>query len=125
VIADSLSWVHSKSDDNMETVRRVLAHRDQHDRPQRGANRPVAPDRDGPHRLGVVKSNLARYPEPGGVVPRYHPEAPTPYRRPTDVDECAAWLVDMLRERSTPMRPHVLIELCPLRLQRTHGLAGE
>lgn len=84
------------------------------------------PDRNGPRRLEVVKTNLCRYPEPLGVVLeepedapgdpaagdvhsgvptiRYTPP-PKPYRAMTKADQCAAWLADYLEEAAEPMRP--------------------
>jgi len=82
------------------------------------------PDRNGPRQLEVVKTNLGRYPPPLGVllvpppgsteeedgVPRLrYTEPPKSYRPPTQVDECAAWLVEYLEHAQEPRQPkHVL-----------------
>jgi hypothetical protein len=94
------------------------------------------PDRNGPRRLEVIKTNLSRYPSPLGVrfveegsgsshrqdgeqdgaaaraVPRvvYGP-APRPYRKPTQTETCAAWLVETLREAGAPLRPKKVMAL--------------
>jgi hypothetical protein len=94
------------------------------------------PDRNGPRRLEVIKTNLCRYPAPLGVrfvedgggssqgpdgaqdgvaawaVPRvvYGP-APKPYRKPTQTEACAAWLVDTLREAAVPQQPKKVLAL--------------
>jgi hypothetical protein len=165
VIVDSLSSIHSKSENSIEDVRRVLTFLNNlaadarcalllihhlrkrsplaaPDRPLsvddfRGSSHIVAisrsviglsvvqtgpqPDRDGPRRLEVVKTNVAHHPEPlglelcphgsDGVRLRYHRHPPVPYQRPTDADECAAWLLEILRENGAPMRPHELVSL--------------
>jgi hypothetical protein len=78
------------------------------------------PDRNGPRRLEVVKSNLARYPEPIGVefLP-LHPtgvlleygDPPGAYESPTKVDLCGGWLLETLEERGEPMRPRDIVSL--------------
>jgi hypothetical protein len=72
------------------------------------------PDRNGPRRLEVVKTNLARYPEPigveflplqpKGVMLRYG-EPPQRYQEPTKVNECAEWLFQTLTEAGEPIKP--------------------
>jgi hypothetical protein len=66
------------------------------------------PDRNGPRRLEIVKTNLARYPEPlgmelkplhpKGVWIEYTTEPPQPYREPTQAEQCAQWLLEALEE---------------------------
>jgi len=78
------------------------------------------PERDGPRRLEVVKTNLARYPEPigveflsqqpTGVVLRYG-EPPQQYHQPTRADECVEWLLRTLKEAGQPMKPAEVVEL--------------
>lgn len=82
----------------------------------------VGPDEDknGPRRLEVVKTNLARYPDPLGMhlVP-LHPtgvlldygEAPTPYHEPTKLDMCVEWLTQVLKDADEPMKPKDVVEL--------------
>ena len=77
------------------------------------------PDRSGPLRLEVVKTNLARYPEPigveflpqhpDGVVLRYG-EPAQQYHQPTKADECAEWLLCTLEEAGQPMKPAEIVE---------------
>ena len=76
------------------------------------------PDRNGPRRLEIVKTNLARYPKPLGLEfkplhPKgawieYSAEPPQPYRQPTKSDECAEWLVGFLHEGGAA-RPQEII----------------
>jgi len=78
------------------------------------------PDRVGPRRLEVVKTNLARYPEPigveflpqhpDGVVLRYG-EPAQQYHQPTKADECVEWLLRTLEEAGQPMKPAEVVEL--------------
>jgi hypothetical protein len=77
------------------------------------------PDRNGPRRLEIVKTNLCRYPPALGVhfeagaegapVLRYG-EPPRPYRPPTRTDDCAAWLLGHLEEAGEPVQPKDVIE---------------
>ncbi len=77
------------------------------------------PDRNGPRRLEVVKTNLARHPEPlgmtfkplhpKGVWLEYSTEPPQPYRQSTKAEECSAWLVSLLEE-SGATRPQEIVE---------------
>jgi hypothetical protein len=77
------------------------------------------PDRNGPRRLEIVKTNLCRYPPALGVafesrgggapVLRYG-DPPRPYRRPTRTDDCAAWLLQHLEEAGEPLRPKDVIQ---------------
>jgi hypothetical protein len=76
------------------------------------------PDRNGPRRLEVVKTNLTRHPEPLGMTfkplhPKgawieYSTEPPQPYRQPTKAEECSAWLVSLLEE-SGATRPQEIV----------------
>lgn len=77
------------------------------------------PDRNGPRRLEVVKTNLVRYPQPigvefvpqgEGVVLRYG-DAPVTYEEPTKLDRCIEWLVTLLEENGEPMKPKEIVEL--------------
>jgi hypothetical protein len=95
------------------------------------------PDRNGPRRLEVIKTNLCRYPPPLGVrfvedgggsrqeepegardgdparaVPRvvYGP-APKAYRKPTQTEACAAWLLKTLQEAGAPLQPKKVLAL--------------
>lgn len=70
------------------------------------------PDRNGPRRLEIVKTNLAAYPESLGVtLQKMHPagvrlaygDKPSPYKEPRKVDECKLWLEELLRDEG-PMR---------------------
>jgi len=85
------------------------------------------PDRNGPRRLEVIKTNLCRYPPALGV--RFvedreegdHGESPVPwvvygpapnaYREPTQAEACAAWLVELLREAGEPLQPREVVAL--------------
>jgi hypothetical protein len=93
------------------------------------------PDRNGPRRLEVVKTNLCRYPEALGVVFEEPPPAdasadraaslpdwdavpvlrytapPKPYREPTQADACAEWLLETLREAGEALRPKDILAL--------------
>jgi hypothetical protein len=81
------------------------------------------PDRNGPRRLEIVKTNLCRYPpalgvqfeSTGGGAPllRYG-EPPRPYRPPTRTDDCAAWLLEYLAEAGGPVRPKDVVEAAKL-----------
>jgi len=72
------------------------------------------PDRNGPRRLEVIKANLCPHPNPlgvrfltgpdGGVALQYT-DSPKPYREPTETEQCAAWLTELLSERGEPVRP--------------------
>jgi len=77
------------------------------------------PDRNGPRRLEIVKSNLARYPEPLGMTfkplhPKgawieYTTEPPQPYQEPTQAEQCAQWLLEALEDGS--VKPKDLEEM--------------
>ncbi len=63
---------------------------------------------EGPRRIEVIKSNIGRKPKPLGFEFRpLHPrgvwlhfgDAPEPPKEPSKVDECAEWIVDVLKER--------------------------
>jgi hypothetical protein len=86
------------------------------------------PDPNGPRRLEVLKAILCRCPPalgvvfesppdpappPGGApgvaelaVPRVrYTDPPTPYRKPTQVDECRTWILQLLRTSDEPLKP--------------------
>jgi hypothetical protein len=78
------------------------------------------PDRNGPRRLEVVKTNLCGYPKPLGVrfedsgsgTPAIcYGDAPRPHREPTQTEECAAWLLETLQEAGEPLRPKEVVAL--------------
>ena len=79
------------------------------------------PDPNGPRKLAVIKSNLARHPDPLGVelVPLpggdhvrvvYDLDAPESYQEPTDRDEAADWLLEYLEDAGEPVPPKQVIE---------------
>jgi hypothetical protein len=77
------------------------------------------PDRNGPRRLEVLKTNLVRHPsalgvvfEAGGEAPilRYT-KAPKPFQEPTQAEECAAWLVEVLEEAGEPLKPKEIVKM--------------
>jgi hypothetical protein len=72
------------------------------------------PDKNGPRKLEVVKTNLGAYPEDIGIVFEQIPpeglrlvygEAPTRYQEPTEQDDAKAWLLEYLEDAGEPMRP--------------------
>jgi hypothetical protein len=84
------------------------------------------PDRNGPRRLEVIKSNLCACPPALGVyfeapaaalgdavgdtpVLRYS-EPPDPYRQRSQIEACSAWLVSYLSEAGRPVRPQDVLE---------------
>ncbi len=76
------------------------------------------PDPNGPRKLKMLKTNLGPYADPlgfefaplppKGVYLKWSLEAPQRYREPTKEDECAAWLLELLRDG--PMKPRNIIE---------------
>jgi hypothetical protein len=78
------------------------------------------PDRNGPRRLEVVKTNLARYPEslgvqflpayPSGVTIQYGP-SPQSYREPTKLEQTMEWLLETLQAHEEPAMPADLVEM--------------
>lgn len=79
------------------------------------------PDPNGPRKLSVIKSNLARHPEPLGVfldpLPdsdhvriTYGLEAPESYQEPTERDAAADWLLEYLEDAGEPVRPKQVVE---------------
>jgi KaiC/GvpD/RAD55 family RecA-like ATPase len=78
------------------------------------------PNRNGPRKLEVIKTNLAAYPDPlgcellpmhpTGVMIRYTNEAPQEYRAPSKVDQCAEWLAALLQDGG-PLSPKECVEL--------------
>lgn len=81
----------------------------------------AVPDRNGPRKLEVIKTNLAAYPKPvgcefmpvhpTGVHIKWEAEAPVPYKEPTKGDLCSAWLADLLKDIGEPMNPKEIIAL--------------
>ena len=80
----------------------------------------ATPDRNGPRRLEIVKTNLCQYPKPLGLLLKPdHPDAPTlhytdppeTYREPTQAEECGNYLVDLLQDRGEPIQPKEAISL--------------
>jgi hypothetical protein len=80
------------------------------------------PDRNGPRRMEVVKTNLCRYPAALGLrldknlddkrAPILtYTEAPRPYREPTKVDDCASWLLDLFADTDEPLKPGEVLTL--------------
>lgn len=78
------------------------------------------PDPNGPRRLAVIKSNLARHPKPLGMEMQplpdgenvrlaYAAEAPVPYHEPTVSDNAGAWLMDYLAVAGEPVRSKDLL----------------
>ena len=78
------------------------------------------PDPNGPRKLQVIKSNLARHPDPLGIVLEplpggehvrvvYDQEAPEPYKEPTERDAAGEWLLDYLEAAGKPVPPKVVI----------------
>jgi hypothetical protein len=97
------------------------------------------PDRNGPRLLEVVKTNLARYPDPLGVeflsgypdgVVLGYGDPPQPYRPPTKVERCMEWLVGTLGAAGGPMRPADVVALAAeegysrATLYRARGMLG-
>lgn len=77
------------------------------------------PNRNGPRRLEIVKTNLCMYPEPlglvlepgkGAPVMRYG-EAPRAYREPNEAERCAEWLEDELSDAPEGLTPKELEEM--------------
>ena len=78
------------------------------------------PNRNGPRRLEIIKTNLCPHPAPLGIEFATGPEgeivlqytdAPQPYREPTEKDQCATWLVELLQERGEPLKPGEIKDL--------------
>ncbi len=74
------------------------------------------PNRNGPRKLEVIKSNLSRYPEPLGITMEplpggdavklvYDLKAPEHYKEPTVGDEAGAWLLGYLEDAGHPVKP--------------------
>lgn len=79
------------------------------------------PDPNDPRRLWVMKTNVGAPPCPLGVTFNPHPdhaevaqltygEAPQPYKEPTRVTECAAWILAQITHAGEPLRPADLIQ---------------
>jgi hypothetical protein len=74
------------------------------------------PNRNGPRKLEVIKSNLSRYPDALGITLEplpdgdavkivYSLDAPEHYKEPTVGDEAAAWLLGYLEDAGKPVKP--------------------
>jgi len=74
------------------------------------------PNRNGPRKLEVIKSNLSRYPDPLGITLEplpdgdavkivYALDAPARYQEPTAGDEAGLWLLDFLENAGGPVKP--------------------
>lgn len=78
------------------------------------------PDRNGPRRLEVVKTNLCAYPKALGLTLegdgegtpalRYG-EAPKERRERTQAEVCAEWLVEALAEAGEPLKPKEVVRM--------------
>jgi hypothetical protein len=73
------------------------------------------PNRNGPRKLEVIKSNLSRYPDPLGITMEplpdgdavklvYDLKAPEHYKEPTVGDEAGAWLLGYLEDAGAPVK---------------------
>jgi hypothetical protein len=78
------------------------------------------PDRNGPRRLEIIKTNLGRYPDPIGIEFRplepkgvllSYGEPPKEYEEPTKLDSCVEWLRETLKAAEEPVKPRELMEL--------------
>jgi len=87
------------------------------------------PDRNGPRRLEVIKTNLCVYPRALGLVLEPEDEraptlvygdAPMPLygtpfgrgrREMTQAEECAQWLVEVLEEAGEPVKPKEIVRM--------------
>jgi len=78
------------------------------------------PNRNGPRKLEVIKSNLSRYPDALGITLEPLPDgdavkmvyaltAPEPFREATTGDEAAAWLLGYLADAGKPVKPAEVI----------------
>ena len=77
------------------------------------------PDRNGPRKLEIIKTNLGAYPsplgfefaplQPAGVFLKWG-SAPQPYQEPTQLEKCKAWLESLLRLSTEPLKPRQVIE---------------
>ena len=76
------------------------------------------PDSNGPRQLEVIKNNLARVPAPlslelrdlapAGVLLQWSVVS-EPWRAPTKLDECVAWLENLLRAAGEPLAPKEIV----------------
>ncbi len=77
-------------------------------------------DRNGPRKVEVLKNNLSQYPEPlsfefvprhpTGVLLRWSDDVPEPFKKPTEVEKCADYIVQILRQADGPLAPKDVIE---------------
>lgn len=74
------------------------------------------PNRNGPRKLEVIKTNLCRYPEALGITLEplpdgdavkliYDLKAPERYQEPTIGDEAGSWLLGYLEDAAAPVKP--------------------
>lgn len=78
------------------------------------------PDRNGPRRLEVIKTNLCVYPPALGLTLesgderaptlRYG-EAPKEHRERTQAEECAKWLIEALALAGEPVKPGEIVKM--------------
>jgi len=78
-------------------------------------------NRDGPRRLEIIKTNLCKHPPALGVIfdefapdqvrLNYSPDVPQPYREPTTIEQCEAWLIDLLEDANEPLKPGDVLDL--------------
>jgi len=76
-------------------------------------------DPNGPRKLTVLKSNLCRIPDPvgceflpmypSGVLVKWNHDVPEPYKPPTKLEECTAFLKTLLRDTGEPLSPKEII----------------
>jgi len=77
-------------------------------------------DPNGPRELKVLKTNLGPYHDPlgfkfvslhpAGVMLKWDVKAPKPYREPTEMDECKAWLEDFLKPHTNGVKTKEVID---------------
>lgn len=77
------------------------------------------PNRNGPRRLEVIKTNLCKYPpalglllqEGKGAPVLAYTDAPRAYREPNEAEQCSNWLERVLAEETEGMEPRALVTL--------------
>lgn len=77
-------------------------------------------DKNGPRRIQVLKTNFDCYPDPlgchlvklpDGTSYMQYDESPAVYRQPSEVDLCAQWLLDLLKELKAPTKPKEIVAI--------------
>ena len=78
------------------------------------------PNRNGPRRVEIVKTNLCQYPKalglileptsPGAPTLRYT-DPPEPYKETTQAEECEGWLIQVLDDAGEPLAPRDVVAL--------------